>query len=174
MCKILLSSKQNAKLKITPTVHVTDLNWIISKTDVKNLIQILCCDLSGVCKCMEIFLPDDEARQNFQAVPNTNTPKWFASTCWSFIHIWSYQSVSDCEHDYWIMSYFSHTWYNTITLPLLLYSLTYFKNLLNKWNKILLFLSELQRLLFLWEGTVNYWKEKAHTQSYHFLFIEIR
>lgn len=63
MCKILPSSKQNKKGKITPTLHVTDLNWITMKIDwCENLIQMLCFDPSGLCKCVEIFLPDDEAR----------------------------------------------------------------------------------------------------------------
>lgn len=63
MCKILPSSKQNKKGKIATTLHVTDLNWITMKTVwCENLIQILCFDPSGLCKCVEIFLPDDEAR----------------------------------------------------------------------------------------------------------------
>lgn len=63
MCKILPSSKQNKKGKISPTLHVTDLNWITMKIDwCENLIQILCFDPSVLCKCVEIFLPDDEAR----------------------------------------------------------------------------------------------------------------
>lgn len=142
-------SNQNKSGKLTPTIHARDLTCTIAKIYwCENIICIFCFDPSGVCKCVEIFLPDDEARDSTFNLSQAQTLGVFASTCSSFIHIWSYYLwLWTCLLDEVLLQ----PQHNAIKLLLLLYSLTYFKNVWNRWNKILFFflMYELWRPLFL-------------------------
>lgn len=73
--------------------------------------------------CVEIFLPDDEARvltlNLSQAETLLNDLPVPVQALYIFDAI--YLFISDCEHDYLLICYFSHTWYNTIALFLILF-----------------------------------------------------
>lgn len=73
--------------KATPTIHVTEMNYYKKITEVRIsfkffvLILLVCGNFPSRWWGKSL---------NSQSVPSRNTPKWFASTCSSFIHIWCY------------------------------------------------------------------------------------
>lgn len=122
-------------LPLSLHLYVTDLNWIITRLSWiitrmywhKNNFHTLCFDLSSVCKCVEILLPADEARDlTFHLSPKQTLLNDLP------VHVQALY-LSDAIYLLWLWAWLLDNVllqpHGIITSPLLLYSLTYLKNL---------------------------------------------